>query len=233
MTFPFIYDQIMEIQNLKPNPNNPRTITDEKLKLLEKSLNEFGDLSGFVFNRTTNQLVGGHQRAKIFPPDAKVIITKKNTKPSKVGTLAEGYVDFNGERFSYREVSWDKLKEQAANVAANKGAGEFDPLKLTEWFSDLETFGFDLDLTMFSELERNNYLGKDVDPLEEWAGMPEFDHKDKTAYRSIVVHFKDEDGVKTFAKIAKANITDKTRYLWYPEIEIERMMDKRYSAGPE
>lgn len=148
----------MELGDLAHNPENPRVITEDKLKLLKKSLAEYGDLSGFIFNRTTGRLVGGHQRSKVLPSNAKIHYTKKNTNPSKVGTLAVGFIEVDGEKFSYREVAWDDLKEKAANIAANKGAGEWDATKLTEWFSDLKTFGFDMDLTMFDNLERKSYI---------------------------------------------------------------------------
>lgn len=172
----------MEIKNLTPNPNNPRLISDDKLRMLENSLKEFGDLSGFVFNRATGQLVGGHQRAKIFPPDAKIVLTKQNNKPSRTGTLAEGYVEFGGERFGYREVEWDIVREKAANIAANKGGGEWDPSKLTEWFQDLTDFGFDLDLTMFDQLERKAYL-----PEESNSGNAADDHVPETAQNEFGV----------------------------------------------
>ena len=148
----------MEIKNLSANPDNPRVITDEKLTLLKKALDEFGDLGGFVFNRRSGFLVGGHQRAKIFDKDTEIVFERSYTIPTRTGTVAEGHVIFNGERFKYREVDWDDFKEKAANIAANKGAGEWDLPKLGTWLKDLNDFGFDLDLTMFDELERTEFL---------------------------------------------------------------------------
>ena len=55
----------MKLKDLKPNPGNPRKITDERLSMLKKSIETFGDLSGFVYNRTTQRLSGGHQRQKV------------------------------------------------------------------------------------------------------------------------------------------------------------------------
>lgn len=144
----------MNISDLKPNPKNPRTITDEKLSMLKNALDEFGDLGGFVFNRKTNQLVGGHQRAKLFDKSSKVILDKEYKKPTKTGTIAEGYIELKGERFRYREVEWDAVKEKAANIAANKGAGEWDMPELSNWLREIDDFGLDLNLTMFDEAER-------------------------------------------------------------------------------
>lgn len=166
--------QKLTVGDLAPNPKNPRTITDAKLAQLKKALTEFGDLGGFVFNRKTKRIVGGHQRAKVFKNDSAVVIERKYPKPTKVGTVAEGHVLMNGERFKYREVYWDDVKEKAANIAANKGAGEWDFPQLTEWMKELAEvdFDFDLDLTMFDEKERNKMLQASVEPAEGQDDVP-------------------------------------------------------------
>lgn len=147
-----------KVNLLKPNPKNPRTITDKKLEMLKSSLAEFGDLGAIVFNLKSKQLVGGHQRIKLMSPDAEIIIERKFKKPTPVGTMAEGYVELDGERYKYREVWWDDVKEKAANIAANKGAGEWDMPELSTWLKEIDDFGFDLDLTMFDEDERTKVL---------------------------------------------------------------------------
>lgn len=63
----------------------------------------------------------------------------------------------------------------------------------------------------------------------EWAGMPEFDQRDRTAFRQIVVNFTCEDDVKRFAAAIGRDLTERTRSIWFPEVEIERLMDKRYA----
>lgn len=148
----------LKISSLKPNPRNPRTISPEKIEQLKKTLLEFGDLSGFVYNRKSRQVVGGHQRQAALPKDSEVVIERTYKKPTRTGTLAEGYVLFEGERFQYREVDWPKKKEMAANLAANKGAGEWNYQTLGEWMQELGTDGFDLDLTLFDENERKGFF---------------------------------------------------------------------------
>lgn len=151
----------MKISSLSPNEKNPRTITDQKLAMFKKALAEFGDLSGIVYNRKSKQLVGGHQRCKLIDKETPIVIQTKHSKPTKVGTVAEGYIEVKGERYAYREVYWPEHKEKAANIAANKGAGEWDMGRLNEWLKELSAFdlNFDLGLTMFD--------------AEELAAMPE------------------------------------------------------------
>lgn len=147
------------LSQLNGNPKNPRRVSDKKLEMLKKALMEFGDLSGIVFNQKTGQLVGGHQRVKVFSPDSKINIRKTYDKPTRTGTVAEGSVEIDGEEFSYREVNWTEAKEKAANIAANKGAGDWDFPQLTEWMSELDELGFDKELTMFDEDELERLWG--------------------------------------------------------------------------
>lgn len=144
--------------SLRPNEKNPRKASDEKVEMLRHTLSEFGDLSGFVYNRKSKQLVGGHQRQKALPDDAKILITKKYDQPTKKGTVAVGYVLVRGERFAYREVEWGKAKELQANIAANKGAGDWDEKLLSEMMREIDGLDADLDLTLFDENERADLL---------------------------------------------------------------------------
>lgn len=149
----------MNLSELKPNPRNPRKITDKKLKALKKSMEEFGDLSGIVFNTRTGNIVGGHQRVAIF-------------NQAVTSSVSDGFVEALGHKFTYREVDWDENKEKAANIAANKGAGEWDWDQLGDWFKELDTEKFDLDLTMFDEDERKRFF---VEPTVYEEGLTDPD----------------------------------------------------------
>jgi hypothetical protein len=131
---------------------NPRKISGRRLKMLIDSLKQFGDLSGFIFNRRSGKLVGGYQRLTAFDDSAEVTITHALRKRDAVGTVAYGFVEMNGTRYSYREVDWDKNRERAANLAANKHGGEFDDELVAQVIRQLDTaapesasIGFDTD----------------------------------------------------------------------------------------
>lgn len=154
---------------LKPNPKNPRKVTDAKLAMLKNAMARFGDLGGIVVNRRSGgQIVGGHQRQKVIPRDAEITIEHAYAKPTAAGTVAEGAVMLGGERFAYREVDWDEATEKAANIAANKGAGDFDMPQLSEWLDELQHADFDLDLTMFDADDRNMFERPSVAADDEW-----------------------------------------------------------------
>ena len=134
----------MKVKDLKPNPMNPRKITEQKLRMLRKSMEEFGDLSGIVFNRRSGQIIGGHQRLKHLDPDWEIV--KKKTEDS-VGTVAIGHIITPKGNWTYREVDWPEEKEIAANIAANQQGGSFDLPALKSLAMKIE----DLDLIGFSE----------------------------------------------------------------------------------
>lgn len=116
-----------DINTLNPNPKNPRKINKHDFESLLASVKRFGDLSGIVFNVATQQLVGGHQRIEVFKRlGGQPTITKRLLTPNSVGTVAVGYVLLGDEQYGYREVSWDKGFEDAANIAANRIQGDFD-----------------------------------------------------------------------------------------------------------
>jgi hypothetical protein len=116
-------------RKLSANDSNPRVITDAQLAALRESVIQFGDLSGVVYNRKSGKLVGGHQRVKAFTgADDKVKFEVADIEggPTAQGTVAEGFVIIEGQRFVYREVDWDKKTEVAAMIAANRHGGDWD-----------------------------------------------------------------------------------------------------------
>jgi len=148
----------MKISTLAGNPRNPRKISDRQLKSLTASLEKFGDLAGIFYNRRTKRFGGGHQRAKALPADAEVTIERRYDKPTRTGTVAEGFITAHGERFTYREVDWAPDFEEAANIAANKQGGEWDEALLGEVMADLSD---ELrSLTGFTDEEIENLLPK-------------------------------------------------------------------------
>lgn len=97
------------LEDLTPAPYNPRGITDAALAGLGASLEEFGDISGIVWNQRTGNLVCGHQRLRSLRErhDGDLRMSR--------GTIHTP----DGERFAVRVVDWPIEKEKAANIAAN------------------------------------------------------------------------------------------------------------------
>lgn len=199
----------MQIKNLRANKRNPRRISENKREMLRKSVDKFGDLSGLVFNRRTNSLVGGHQRSSIMPPDSQIKITDKYEKPTAAGTIAEGYALINGEKWKYREVDWDEKTEAEAMLAANKHSGEWDRDGLKLLFADIPSL--DISLAGF---ERVELQALDIKLPEIVIDMPA-----PPAYRS-------------FGEDASGAVDDADRYEEEPEEEDEDEGEKYLAENP-
>lgn len=142
----------MKLSELTGHPQNPRKISKEKLAMLEKSLKEFGDLSGIIYNRKTGHLVGGHQRQKVLPKDVEIIQDSET----------HGHFDLNGDRFHVRFVEWDETKEKAANISANQHGGDWDLPQLSDWINELDSLNIDLDLLGFDKDELANIMAPTI-----------------------------------------------------------------------
>lgn len=167
------------LAELKGADFNPRSITPEALRGLENSLFVFGDLSGFVWNENTDNIICGHQRQKAMegidlsdidwgePYEVELGTKEKRFKSKEqLGTFSTK----NGAKFIVRRVNWDQPFENGANVMANdlRIQGVFDDMKLGPILEDVEKQLPD----MFNEFNLTNIgIGKieigDSEPAQE------------------------------------------------------------------
>jgi hypothetical protein len=192
---------------------NPRRITGDELTKLKESLERFGDLGGIVLNRTTGNLVGGHQRITSFnESNIEATITEELKKPDRTGTVAYGHIELFGTRYSYREVAWTKSQERIANIAANKLGGDFDDQLLADALKrikedpeangEFEQTGFtDSDLTrLLGELSRTPGHGR-REPRQSDDDYSLFElvmwHENKKRFVELLDRIRETEGVKT------------------------------------
>lgn len=67
---------------------------------------------------------------------------------------------------------------------------------------------------------------------DHWKGMPEFTEKALAPYQKVVVNLVDEAAALKFFKLLGRTYTKKTRSIWFPEVEEDKYMDKRYYDKP-
>jgi len=115
---------------------NPRMISADALAGLRASMATFGDLSGFVVNRRTGNVVCGHQRrealgaidlgAVAYGEPFEVELGPEDGRFTAIERSGE-VIGPGGSRFRVRMVDWPEGFEKAANLAANNPAiqGEF------------------------------------------------------------------------------------------------------------
>lgn len=131
--------------NAKPYHRNPRQIKKGRFDRLNDTLTRLGDLGGIVHNVRTDEIIGGNQRTAVFGQASEVQIIEKYDTPDEQGTVAHGFVVWQGKKYSYRQVYWNEETAAEANIAANIGAGEWDwAILANEWQpAELLEWGFD------------------------------------------------------------------------------------------
>src|SRR5258706_4354935 len=134
------------IEELKPADYNQRQDLkpgDAAYEKLVRSMEEYGYVQPLVWNKTTGNLVGGHQRLKI-------LIAQSMTEVDVV------VVELTPE------------KEKALNLALNKIQGDWDELKLAKLLDELITLpDFELGLTGFDLPEAQQIIDEVLRPLDE------------------------------------------------------------------
>ena len=134
----------ISIDKLNPAKYNPRKDLkpgDKDYEDLKLSIEKFGYVDPLIWNRTTGNIVSGHQRFKILKAqglkEIDCIVIEKN-----------------------------EAEEKALNIRLNKNPDTWDYEKLSLIFPELKDKGIDLNLTGFSASEiseiTSNIFSKDV-----------------------------------------------------------------------
>lgn len=196
------------IDELIPYASNSRTHSEEQVAQIAASIKEFG-FNNPVLLDGDNGIIAGHGRT----------LAARKLGLKEVPTIELAHLS-DSQRKAYI-IADNKL-------ALNAG---WDMPTMALELHGLNMDGFDLSLTGFSDIELENILdpmSDDFSASEEWGGMPEFSCEDKTAFKSVVVHFKDQGAIDAFASVTGLKVLENTRMAWYPDIEIETYADKLY-----
>ena len=65
----------------------------------------------------------------------------------------------------------------------------------------------------------------EIDPdhwTQHWKGMPEYKQDDNGPWKTIKMHFRNEEDFKEFSKLTGNNLSKKTKSAWYPKLEITK-----------
>ena len=196
------------IEKVKPYENNPRK--NNAVEKVAASIEEFGWQQPIVVDKS-GTIIAGHTRYGA----AKLLELKE--VPVVVADLSDELA--NAYRIADNRTNEDSL---------------WDFAKLTEELTKLKDADLDLEPLGFEKEELESMLTldtPDVDWLkteDHWKGMPTYEHNDQKPARSLYVHFPDDESVKKFTELAGATITDKTKYIWFPPVELNRVADLGY-----
>ncbi len=136
------------IDDLRPDPANPRRISDAELEALTRSIREFGLVDPVIARRDDKLVIGGHQR---------LLAARK----LGLATVPVVFIDLSEDR------------AKLLNVALNKISGEWDTELLARLLADLDG---DIDLTLsgFADDELQKLVSS-LDAREKRDRMETFD----------------------------------------------------------
>lgn len=138
------FDEVVKLEDLKPNPHNPNTHPQEQIELLAEIYNKTGIRAAITVSRLSGYIVKGHGRL-----------------------LAAQYAGFESFPIEYQEFA-DLEEETAALLADNKIAefAQIDNKILAELVEELDFENFDIGATGYSKDEFDDILQS----LDEAAG---------------------------------------------------------------
>lgn len=126
---------VTKLNPAKYNPRKELKAGDKEYEKLKRSIVEFGYVEPIIWNKTTGNVVGGHQRLTVLK-------------------------DLGHETVDCVVVELDETKEKALNIALNKIQGEWDDDKLASLLTDIDANSFDVTLTGFDLTEVDELLNE-------------------------------------------------------------------------
>lgn len=195
----------MRISDLQLDTKNANKGTIRGRKAVAKSLQQFGAGRSVLIDKDGNLIAGNKTAEQAAAAGIQEVIVVQSDGTQLVAVQRT-------------DLSIDDPKARGLAVADNRTSEvgiEWDPGVLDELSTDLELKPFFTD----AELEMATGKSEHEQPTSaeaEWVGMPEANNVDVQA-RQIVIHFKSAEDVQKFAELIAQPITDKTKYIWFPQ----------------
>lgn len=200
-------------EQLLANPYNWRIHPKTQQDALESMLDDVGWVQNVIVNQRTGHVVDGHLRVA-------VAISREQKEVPVV------YVDLDEDEEKRVLAALDPVGDMAVT----------DIDKINELLSEVsmtETLG-----AMLKDVAHDwrGYMNDDQseqDAWDEWQGMPEFEQDDTRAKYKIVVNIESVEDLNQFAETIKQPLTEKTRFVYFPEKKPEAKRFNRYASNEE
>lgn len=180
--------------------------SDEQIEQIVDSIKAFGWTNPILIDET-GEIIAGHGR----------LAAAEQLDIEEIPTITlKGLSD--AQKRAYR----------LADNQLPRNAG-WDEVLLSSEIEELQDLNFDISLIGFSDLEINGLLNTEPDnPSDHWVGMPDFKQEDQNGFHRMVVHFETAQDLQDFAGLVGQKLTDKTKYMWFPEHHRDEVADKAY-----
>jgi len=229
---PGVKIEYMLLEDLVPAARNAKL---HDLPSLKDSFRRFGFVQVPALNERTGRMVAGHGRKEALLE----MQAAGEPAPKRVQVI-------DGKWFIpvLRGVSFETDEEAEAYVLADNRitiiAGNDDSILLPMLESiaaspsGLTGVGFSNEF--LDDLRRLSQgvdvAAGDVNRQDEWAGMPGYENTNQQGLK-LIVHFKNTDALKDFAKLCGYTLTDKTKFVWFPDEPNIVACDKAYVGSDE
>lgn len=194
--------------SIKPDPRNANKGTQRGRGLLEKSLRQYGAGRSVLADRNGVLIAGNktHEVAteiglpvRVIETDGNELVVVQRTDLDLSTDKAAVELGIADNRVGQVSLEWDVETLQAV---ADDGV-------------DLSQFWHDYELAALLG-------GETDDPNAEWVGMPEFENVETKPAKQLIVNFRSEADLETFARLVDQRIVMSTKSIWYPFAEKQR-----------
>jgi len=232
-------DLTIGIDELIPDPKNARRHSSKNIGAIESSIRAFGPARSIVIDgngvvRAGNGTLEAAKRAGV-----KNVRIVHSTGEELVAVVRDDLSDIQAAAYALADnrttdmSEWD-IKE--LNLAIEE---------LSLQGMNLETFGFEPFIN--SPVIQSPYVShvglkhpdqespkteekQANDSESEWRSMPEFNQKEDPVYRSMIVHFANNQDFTEFCNLLRLKVTDRTKFTWFPDRERDSRKLKGYKS---
>jgi hypothetical protein len=193
--------------DLVPYANNSRLHDETQLGQLVASINEFGFTNPVLLDGA-NGIIAGHGR--VMAANALGLET--------VPTIELQHL--TDEQKAAYVIADNKLAQNA----------KWDDEILRLELQSLSDADYDLSILGFDEASLSRLLdvAETADAFEEYNEAIEYENKNANPYKSLIVHFENEQDVDNFKHLIKQNFSNSAKYIYHPIQVRKETESKRY-----
>lgn len=205
--------------SLVDNSANYRKHPTAQRRALESTISEVGYVQPVLVNIHNNHIVDGHLRVEI-------------AREHAVTQIPVVYLDITEDEELYLLSTIDPITNMA--TIDQKlfddllGVISSESQIINDMWESMQNEKLIASYSSTSYTHEGEQPPTAPNAYDIYVGMPEYKHENLRSYRSIVVHLRNEEDLIEFAKLMEQNVTDKTRFLWYPFQERGVYADQAY-----
>lgn len=193
--------------DLVPYANNSRLHDETQLGQLVASINEFGFTNPVLLDGA-NGIIAGHGRVM-----AANVLGLETVPTIELQHLTD-------EQKAAYVITDNKLAQNA----------KWDDEILRLELQSLSDADYDLSILGFDEASLSRLLdvAETADAFEEYNQAIEYENKNANPYKSLIVHFENEQDVDNFKHLIKQNFSNSAKYIYHPLQIRKETESKRY-----